>query len=289
MKKTTRRTAVPSSRAVASELKRLGRPLLRWAGSKRQLVPVLLNTVPKGYKRYVEPFAGSAALFFALQPASALIADTNCELINFYKVFRRKPTEVLQVVANTPKTKRAYYSLREVSPDSLSSVDRASRFFLLNRLCFNGVYRLNKLGHFNVPMGSKIPPLPQSQDLLRYAYLLRQARIQCSDFSETIASCGEGDFVYADPPYYGARHRGEYGIHQFSDKDLDRLVVALKGAAKRGARVALSYADSNGLRQRMSGWYEHRVAIRRTVAASTASRAPGFEMLFTSFKTARSC
>src|SRR5947208_694046 len=125
-------------------------PLLRWAGSKRKLIPQLLRHVPEGFDRYIEPFGGSACLFFALRPDRAIIADLNQELIETYRTLRSHPKLVHRAVFNMPRTKRYYYAIRDRTPQALSDVEKAARFLYLNRNCFNGVYRLNHAGCFNV-------------------------------------------------------------------------------------------------------------------------------------------
>jgi DNA adenine methylase len=259
------------------------RPLLRWAGSKRQIVPLLLKLVPAHIDRYIEPFAGSASLFFSLAPRKAVISDTNADLINFYRVCRRLPKQLYEATQRMPPNKVNYLKYRSQDPNLLLQFDRAVRFYFLNRLCFNGVHRVNMAGRFNVPMGKKIPPPLEYDDFLSYARQLRAAHLKCVDFQMTIDDCGKGDFVYADPPYYGLRHRGEYGPKRFGDEDLNRLIEGLKKASSRGAQIALSYSENRKLSLALKGWKVQTVAVRRTVASNIAARSIGREALFTNF------
>ncbi len=137
-----RRMSAKSGSAWAS-------PLFRWAGSKRKLLPELMAQVPASLTRYVEPFAGSGCLFFALRPEKAILGDINDELIYAYSVIRDHPRLVSRAVHRLRNEKRTYYRLRSQSPNALSPVDRAARFTYLNRHCFNGVYRINRAGCFN--------------------------------------------------------------------------------------------------------------------------------------------
>jgi DNA adenine methylase len=135
------------------------RPILRWAGSKRKLLPKLISLSPSSSGRYVEPFAGSAALFFALQPQDALLSDFNPELIETYKILSANAGSVWRRLSQMPGSRDFYYRIRARNPTSMSSIDRAARFIYLNRYCFNGVYRTNRLGQFNVPRGCDSPEL----------------------------------------------------------------------------------------------------------------------------------
>lgn len=265
------------------EMAVLPRPLLRWAGSKRQVVPLLLQHVPTSFERYIEPFVGSGAFFFALQPRRSLISDTNPDLVQFYQEIRRQPLKLYLATRSLPFTKSFYFQLRAVDPSSLSAFDRAVRFYYLNRLCYNGVYRVNKNGQFNVPMGSKIAPLPSPELIQTYARQLRRASIQCADFEDVLDSCGSGDFVYADPPYYATRHRGEYGAHRFGEKELSRLITAARKATRRGAMIALSYSDNLSLHQELRDWRFISVTVKRNVAGRIDARGFGNEGLFISY------
>src|SRR5690348_14762677 len=137
---------IPSSR----------RSFLRWAGSKKKLIPRLQKFWHSGYSRYVEPFAGSACLFFSLNPSSAVLGDNNPELINVYRVLRREPERMHRRLVAIPREKKSYYRWRERNPRDLDAETRALRFVYLNHNCFNGIYRTNTDGRFNVPFGNKL-------------------------------------------------------------------------------------------------------------------------------------
>jgi DNA adenine methylase len=260
-------------------------PLLRWAGSKRQVVPLLLGKAPCAYKRYVEPFAGSASLFFALKPASALLSDSNEELIGFMQQVRSNADTVYSLAASVPRDLAAYTRMRALRPRELSDVERAARFFFLNRHCFNGVYRVNRRGDFNVPMGKKLPPFPTIDAVRAASALLANAELRASDFEPVLSDCGEGDFLYVDPPYSTSdRHRGEYGARMFDESDLSRLCTSLKSAVRRGAQIALSFPSSPRLKRELATWKHCKVQVRRTVAAATSARGQGGEGLFLSYE-----
>ena len=129
------------------------KPFLKWAGGKSRLVPILRKCVPRNFGRYFEPFLGGGALFFNLLPASAVLGDSNCELIHCFKTVRDRPNEVTEHLRTLSVGEEEYYRIRGINPETLSSTARAARFIYLNKTCFNGLYRVNKKGLFNTPFG----------------------------------------------------------------------------------------------------------------------------------------
>jgi DNA adenine methylase len=256
-------------------------PLFRWAGSKRQLLSELMRHVPSTYRGYIEPFSGSACLFFALRPSIAILSDLNYELIHAYSVLRTHPTLLYRAVAGMPLSKRHYYSLRGKKPDGLDDLARAARFVYLNRCCFNGVYRLNQDGLFNVPRGKRPGAIPEHSHFIKCANALRRATLSAGDFELTVSRAEAGDFVYLDPPYAksGSRRRGEYGYLSFDVGDIDRLGRCLKDLDKKNATFLLSYADSAEIRAVSSKWYQRTILVRRHVAGFQQHRAIVREIL----------
>src|SRR5437867_3115484 len=126
---------------------------IKWAGSKKQLLPVITDQLPENYSRYIEPFAGSASLFFQLMPKQAILGDINKELIDTYSIIKTNIEGVISQLYQLKKSKKNYYHLRGINPEKLKEEEAAARFIYLNRFCFNGLYRTNKLGIFNVPYG----------------------------------------------------------------------------------------------------------------------------------------
>jgi DNA adenine methylase len=243
------------------------RPLFRWAGSKRSLLPLLLKCVPDNYERYVEPFAGSACLFFALKPASAILGDFNSDLMQAYDVIARHPRIVARQVSCLPDTSRAYYELRSQAPESLDGIQQAVRFTYLNRHCFNGVYRTDRLNRFNVPRGDR-PGLPPSEaEIYRCSVALRAATLVTGDFEAALKLARRNDFVYLDPPYSTASRPtfGEYGYGAFGRHDLSRLLESLKALSKRGARVLLSYTADAEVLGALRDWSVISIRVRRQV------------------------
>lgn len=264
-------------------------PFLRWAGSKRQHVPFLRrcwNTTK--YRRYIEPFAGSAALFFAVAPPRAVLGDLNGELIQTYRAVRHDPEAVHRSLAKFAKGKAAYYRLRAARHGNATW--RAARFIYLNRFCFNGLYRTNFLGKFNVPYGApKNDHRPDLNQLRACARLLSRARLVHADFRRPLAMVERGDFVYMDPPYAVSRHRVfvEYGKEPFSTRDLIELAAWLEETDRRGASFILSYADSHEARSLFKGWKRRRFAVRRNVAGFSGARRNHYELFVSNMKNFR--
>jgi|ERR1035441_9880542 DNA adenine methylase len=256
-------------------------PLFRWAGSKRKLLAEILKHVPASYARYIEPFSGSACLFFALRPRMAILSDLNDELIHAYMVIRAHPKLLHGAVSTMPLSEAYYYALRDESPDDLADLARAARFVYLNRGCFNGVYRTNRHGHFNVPRGKRPGAIPQQTHFVRCANALKCAELLSGDFQLAVSRAEAGDFVYLDPPYAkrDSRRRGEYGYASFDTPDLVRLAQSLQDLDKKGAIFLLSYADCREIREISRRWCKRTIFVRRHVAGFCQHRTVVRELL----------
>jgi DNA adenine methylase len=256
-------------------------PLLRWAGSKRKLLHVLSQYCPSTFGKYIEPFAGSACLFFFLRPDEAVLGDFNPSLIETYGSVARAPHAIFQRLSGFPQTDEFYYRLRAVKPATLKPLDRAARFVYLNRFCFNGVFRTNLNGDFNVPKGTRTGVLPTDQELSMNAAALRKAHLIAGDFEKTIETAVAGDLVYLDPPYSLSedRNRGEYGYGAFSSDDLPRLETTLKALDQKNAHFLLSYRCSKLVRERFGCWQQRTLTVRRHVAGFSEDRRNVREML----------
>lgn len=256
---------------------------IRWAGSKRALLPSLTrywSVDPAG--RYIEPFCGSACLFFEIEPRRAILGDINKDLITAYKVLRKFPTKVIERIRSFPITESTYYDLRKLSPDALSDIERTARFLFLNRLCFNGIYRTNAQGQFNVPFGKPKRQVQFAFDaMMQASSLLKRASLQTRDFESVLNQAEKGDFVYLDPPYAVAKRRvfSQYHPQSFAERDLKRLREGLHALDKRGARFVVSYADSREGRELVADWHFYRIRTRRNVAGFADHRRHVFELI----------
>ncbi len=257
-------------------------PLLRWAGSKRQLRAELARYWKPSFTRYVEPFAGSCSLFFWLSPERALLTDKNRELIDAYRVLSKHPEELHGIVSSYPRGREAYNELRSENPGDLSAMRRAARFVFLNRYCFNGIYRTNRTGRFNVPFSpTKTGSVPPLQSFRACADLLQRAVLRSADFGTTLRHVQPGDFVYLDPPYATTTRRvfTEYGPKPFGRDDLERLQRHLRKLDARGAAFVLSYADCAELRAAKRDWNVRTVTVRRNVAGFRSHRRRARELI----------
>lgn len=255
---------------------------MRWAGSKRRLVPVLRDYWGEREARYVEPFAGSACLFFDLEPTKAILGDINGDLIETYQVIRTNPAEVYRRLSRMTNSAVNYYRVRRLDPNCLTPMNRAARFIYLNRYCFNGLYRTNLAGAFNVPYGGyKSGTLPTLQALRKAGELLTNAELIAGDFARILEKVSYGDFVYLDPPYRVTNRRvfGEYDASIFSTEDLQRLRAWLEELTRRNIEFLLSYAESAEARVLSDGFNVRRIRVRRNIAGFTGSRRVASEML----------
>lgn len=257
------------------------RPVLRWAGSKQKLIPLLEEYWRPEFKTYVEPFAGSACLFFHLAPAKAILGDNNSDLVEMYEVIRRDPVRLARRLAHIPRTSDAYYRWRSIPAQSLDPERRALRFLYLNRHCFNGIFRTNREGAFNVPFGTRLPDRLTTDDLLACARLLKDAVLVSGDFERTVQRAKAGDFVYLDPPFAMSRkrNRSEYGHAAFSQSDIARLNDAMYCLNAIGAHFLVSYGDCPEARQLQRNWISRKVRVRRHVAGFAGDRRHAYEWM----------
>lgn len=251
------------------------RSILRWAGSKRLLLLQLLNrTNQLRFSDYHEPFVGSAVLFFALKPAKAILSDLNPDLIQFYQYYQKHPKLLYRAACKLVSSQDAYYEIRAIDPGSLDDLDRAARFLYLNRYCFNGIYRTNRNGQFNVPYGKRTGGMPIFSDFLSFWYRLKKAEIIHGDFESVTPTVSSDSFVYLDPPYdyTKRRDRGEYGPGSFQSVDLLRLERTLEQLDAKGATFLLSYLDVPEIERISTRWNWTRVDVKRQIAAFSKDR-----------------
>lgn len=257
-------------------------PFLRWAGSKRRLLSTLSAYWNPSFERYVEPFSGSACLFFHLAPAKAVLGDINSELIFAYRQVRDNLSNVLAKLHEWRGDKAQYLELRNVDPISLPDAKRAARFIYLNRYCFNGIYRTNAKGEFNVPFGGwRAGYIPPKEDFLACARLLLNAKLKVASFEKVLRGVRAGDFVYMDPPFSVSNRRvfREYDPSSFDLSKMEVLRAWLPKIDAIGAKFLVSYADSKEGRYLSTGYNVRRVSVRRNIAGFTGSRGRSYELL----------
>jgi len=258
-------------------------PFLRWAGSKRSLLPILQTFWTKKHKRYIEPFAGSACLFFAIRPPKAILGDLNPELIATYIEVKYRIAAVLQELKKLrPANKQEYKRLRAIDTSTLTPPARAARFIYLNRFCFNGIYRTNLLGQFNVPYsGDRCGDVPKDEALQKCSNRLRRARFINSDFANVLRHAKKGDLVYMDPPFAVRARRifREYDPSTFTHKDIARLRSWMERLDAANINFVVSYAESDEADVLRKGFSYEVVSVRRHIAGFAAHRALTNELL----------
>ena len=275
---------------MAVELKQSNQityPIVKWVGGKRQLMFELLKNMPENYNRYFEPFIGGGALFFELQPENAYISDMNEELINLYSVVRDSVDELIEDLSKHEISKEYFLEIRNIDRteeySKLSNVERASRFIYLNRTCFNGMYRVNSKGEFNVPFGNyKNPRIIDENNLLNCSELLKKTEIKCADFSEIIHKVQKGDFVYFDPPYVPLNETSSFTSYTKDGFDIDmqfKLRDVCDELDSMGIKFMLSNSDTKLVNELYVNYNIKKVFASRQINANANGRGKITEVL----------
>ena len=263
------------------------KPLIRWAGGKRLISQKLLTLIPRKFGTYFEPMIGSGALFFALRPKEAMLGDINSELINFYQVIKTAPEDFHRQTSRLRASKKTFYRLRTSNP--LSPLSRAVRFFYLIRLSWNGLYRVNKQGKFNVPFGERRPQeLVGLAEIRAASHALRHAQFMSGDFQTSTTLAKSGDFVFFDPPYpKGAiANNGFARYHEtgFTLEDHAHLSRHARTLSEKGVYVLITEAATH----RILDLYRHDFRIKlfksySLIAANKKWRRRVYEAVITNY------
>lgn len=262
-------------------------PFLKWPGGKRWFVFKHTRLIPETYETYIEPFLGAGSVYFHLRPRAALLGDANADLMNAYQAIK----DDWQIVENSLKYRQRrhredadgyYYWLRDRAPSNPSQ--QASRLIYLNRTCFNGIYRVNRLGEFNVPRGSKDQVVIETDAFREMSDLLQGAELVAGDFEPLVDRACRGDFLFCDPPYT-VRHNyngfRKYNEVLFSWADQERLAAALTRAARRGVKVLCTNANHKSVKELYSApAFTLRTVSRRShISADNANRRSFEELI----------
>ena len=260
------------------------RPFIRWPGGKRWLVsryPGLIASPTQG--TYYEPFLGSAAIFASIQPKRAVLGDLNPELIATFVAVRddSEAIEALLDLHHSRHSESHYYSVRSTVPNP--GAETAARFLYLNRTCFNGIYRVNQKGQFNVPMGSRQNVRRPEDDYASWSSALKECELIVGDFEDVVQTASKGDLIYADPPYT-VRHNmnafRKYNESLFSWADQERLARVLTKSARKGVRVVVSNANHETVSDLYPSVFSRRAIARNSsIAAASAKRGAYNELL----------
>lgn len=257
-------------------------PFLKWAGGKRWFVANHANLLPRRFKRYVEPFLGSGAVFFHICPKKAVLGDVNRELIDTYVAIKENWVLVYRYLKDHQRkhSRDYYYRIRSSRPKSLAS--HAARFIYLNRTSWNGLYRVNKEGVFNVPIGTRSSVIFGKDCFDKISEALKEAELYAYDFERLIDIADDGDFLFIDPPYT-VRHNNnsfiKYNEKLFSWFDQERLFYALERAKRRGVQIVGTNAYNQSVRELYEGNFETLALKRNSLIASKTEARDKFEEL----------
>lgn len=276
---------------VLEQLKNETYPIVKWVGGKRQLMFELLKNMPKSYNRYFEPFIGGGALFFEIQPYNAYISDMNEELINLYQVVRDNVDGLLIDLKKHDITKEYFIDIRNIDRSkeyqNWSDIQRASRFVYLNRTCFNGMYRVNSKGEFNVPFGHyKNPRIIDENNLINCSNLLQKTEIKYADFSEILTKVKKGDFVYFDPPYVPLNETSSFTSYTKDGFDIDmqfKLRDVCDELDSMGVNFMLSNSDTKLVNELYANYEIKKVFALRQINANADGRGKITEVLIRNY------
>ncbi len=266
-------------------------PFLKWPGGKRQLLGELLKRLPREYNRFFEPFVGGGALFFKIKPNYGYISDINPDLINLYEVIQNNVEELIKSLKKHKNTEKYFYELRGTDRFDeykyWSKVEKASRLIYLNKTCFNGLYRMNSDGYFNVPFGFyKNPKIVDEDNLIACSALLKKTEITSASFEAVERKARKGDFVYFDPPYVPLNKTSSFTKYYKDDFDLDSqfaLREVCDKLTKRGVYYMLSNSYTETVKDLYKNYNAKIVKASRAINCKAEGRGKINELIITNY------
>ena len=263
------------------------KPIVKWAGGKTQLLKEILPRIPTYSGRYIEPFFGGGALYFSLCPDNAIISDSNPELINAYQQVAEHVDEIIRFLTTYENTEEFYYSMRSLNWEALPKAEAAARFIYLNKTCFNGLYRVNKDGKFNVPYGKyKKPNICDDHTLRAASKVLKKATIICGDYIEVLREYARaGDFIFLDPPYIPVSEYADfkrYTKEQFYKKDHVTLSLIVNELVDRGCFIILTNSNHPLVHELYSAYPRDIIQTKRHISCNGKNRT-GEDVIVTAF------
>lgn len=266
-------------------------PLVKWAGGKTTLLTRIRALIPDVNGTYYEPFLGGGAVYLDLQPGRAVVADTNAELIALYTAVRDQPEALMRILDRHQAhvTDRSYYyTLRTQTPAEMFPEEIAARFIYLNKTCYNGLYRVNRSGQFNVPFGrfATPPTLYDRVNLLSISALLQHAVLLHADYHEALASARRGDFVYLDPPYHPASTTANFTSYTplgFGDDDQQALADEVHRLTQAGVDVLISNSDTPLIRTLYRRYVMEEALVGRAINSRADRRKGAKELLIQNY------
>ncbi len=268
------------------------KPFLKWAGGKRQLISQMDPFFPIKFNKYIEPFVGGGAIFFYLLPKRAILMDINQELINVYNVIKNNIKELINSLKKHINEQEYYYKIRNLDRDpsiyeSLTNVEKASRTIYLNRCCYNGLYRVNSKGQFNVPFGRyKNPQFCDEKNLIAVHKALKNVEIVNASFEKCLDFAEKDDFIYFDPPYVpisSSSNFTSYTKDNFGREDQIKLLDVFKALDERGCKVMLSNSYNDFILDLYKGYKINILQAKRAINSDAKKRGEIRELLITNF------
>ena len=271
------------------------KPLLKWAGGKRQLLPELKNRLPKDFNVYYEPFLGGGALLFDLCPQKAVINDLNSELANMYEVIKKSPAELCELLSihQNNHSKEYYYQVRNIDRmnhyNELSSIEKAARIIYLNRTCYNGLYRVNKKGFYNTPIGRyKSPKILDEENIYAIHEYFTRVDIQIlnENYQMAVLQANEGDFIYFDPPYDTTDEVNSFidytkdGFDREEQRNLKELCDQL---SEKNIKWMVSNANTDFIRNLYDGYIVEDIQAKRMINSKAFSRNDATEVIIRNY------
>lgn len=253
------------------------KPILKWAGGKTQLLDELLAVTPDKYNKYIEPFFGGGALFFALQPQNAVIADSNPEIVNVYLQVANAVEEVISQLMKYKNSSEMFYDVRSQDWEKMSEVEAAARTIYLNKTCFNGLYRVNRKGQFNVPFGKyKNPTICDTENLRAASKVLKKAKIVCGDYKDVLRDfASPEDYIFIDPPYLPVSKYADfkrYTKEQFYEEDHYELAGEIERLRELGCKIVHTNSNNPLVHELYSNYPIEVIPTKRFISSKASSR-----------------
>ena len=285
---------INAHRVANSEPNEKAKPFIQWVGGKREMIPQYEKYLPKKYNNYFEPFFGGGAMFFYLQPNNATISDNNEELIRTYEGVRDNPEEVIKILKELKArhSKDLYGKIRNLDREhnlfqKFNNAEVSARMIYLNQTCFNGLYRVNQKGQFNVPIGSSLNRLICDEHTIRSASkILKNVDLKIADFESSVKNAKKGDFIYLDPPYYPVSVYSDftrYTKEKFYKEDQIRLKEQIDRLTKIGCQVMISNSDCEFIRELYKDFNLYKVYSTRNLNCKKDARGKVSELLITNY------
>lgn len=265
------------------------RPIIKWAGGKRHLMPVLSRFFPSQplSGHYFEPFIGGAAVFLRLQHPHATLSDTNADLIGMYAVVRDQVEELIAALRPHVNDRDHFYHVRAQDPTTLTPVERAARLIYLNKTCYNGLYRVNRSGKFNVPFGRySNPAICDAKNLRAASAVLQHAELVLGDYETILGAARPGDFIYFDPPYHPVSTTANFTAYtnvRFGEKEQTRLAHTFARLHETGCYVMQSNSDTPLIRDLYARFRTTTIQASRSINSKASRRGPVTELVIVNY------